>query len=494
MPTIGALAGYFYSQGQEPVYEARATLLVQYRGGGFALGTSDFRRSEELASTYRRLVTTRPFLERVRLDGLPSGDTAALQDMVTASTGTNPPVVDIKVRHNNPVVAAAVAQGIAEQFIDYAIEQKLAEIARLQSAAIAQGITNFGDLVTAQFTALDNISLLEPVDPPGTPVVPRTRQNIVLGTILGLFLAAGGALLLESLRDTVRFPDQIDRRFGVPSLGSIFRWSSDDIGNEELVLWAAPSSGFAESLRQVRANLEFATANRPGGLIMVGSPGPGEGKSTILSNLAIAVAQAGKRVVVIDGDLRRPTLHRLFGLDHGERGLSNLLVDPSTTLEDVIVQTDINGVELIPSGPTPPNPAELLGSPRMASALSQLKTTYDMVFLDSPPVLLVADGSIMASQSDGVIVVVDGLGTKSASLKAALDTLRNTQVHIVGVVVNRLKRARFGYGYRYPYHYYYSSYYRYYSDGDEVAANGTGRFYKRLTRRAMSALSRFRGD
>ena len=125
--------------------------------------------------------------------------------------------------------------------------------------------------------------------------------------------AVGGALLLSSLSDTARNAEELPRRFGVTALGSIFRWSPQEIEEHELVVWKAPSSGYSEAFEQIRANLQFATANQPGSVYLLTSPGPTEGKSTIICNLAVTFAQLGKRVMVVDGDLRRPTLHRMLG-------------------------------------------------------------------------------------------------------------------------------------------------------------------------------------
>ena len=492
LPTVGGLLGYFYSHNQEPVYEAKATILVQYRGGGFIPGFSDFRRSEELAATYRRLVTAKPFLDGVQRSpsGLPEG--LPLASMVSASTVSNPPVLEVKVRHGDPDVAAAAAQVVAREFIDYAIQQRLAEFARLRVAAASQGITNVEDLVAAQLAAVDSLSLLESVAPPQTPVVPRTRLNITLGVVLGLLLASAGALVLDNLRDTVRFPDQLGRRFGVSNLGTIFKWSAQDADPDEMVLLRAPTSSYAEAFRQIRANLQFATANRPGQILMVASPGPEEGKTTIACNLAVALAHTGKRVVTIDGDLRRPSVHRFYRSVEKTPGLSNFLADLNVGLEDVIHATEVEGVHVIPGGPSPPNPAELLGSPKMAGLLSRVREEYDLVLVDSPPVLLVADGSIMASQVDAVIAVVDGFTTRSSSLRAALDTLRRANADVVGAIINKLKTSRFAYGYIYPYHYYYYSNYSYYADGDRSAVNGNGRIAGRIAQAARSVLSRLR--
>ncbi len=496
VPTIGGVLSYFYSRSQDPIYEAKATILVQYRGSGFVPGFSDFRRSEELASIYRRLITAKPFFESVQEKDTGLLDGVELQSMVSASTASNPPVLEVQVRHRDPVVAATTAQVVAEEFIGYAIEQRLVEFARWRSAAASQGIADIQGLVTAQLAAIDSLSLLEPVTLPGSPVVPRTRVNAILGTLLGLILAAGGVLLLDSLRDTVRFPDQLARRFGVEGLGGIFKWSRHDTNGASLLLVSAPNSSYAEAFRQIRANLQFATANNTNKILLVASPGPQEGKSTVISNLAVALAHAGKRVVTVDGDLRRPSIHELFGTINREPGLSNYLADFNAEVSDVIQPTEVEGVHVIPGGPNPPNPAELLGSPKMYTLLQELAQRYDSVLLDSPPVLLVADASIMASQADGVIMVVDGFNTRSSSLKAALDVMRNTHVNILGVVMNKLKPARFGYGYNYPYHYYYYSNYSYYADPEQVHANGNdnGKVHGGFTRKAKAMLGKFKGQ
>ena len=260
-----------------------------------------------------------------------------------------------------------------------------------------------------------------------------------------------------------------------------------------LVVWEAPTSGFAEAFRQIRANLQFATAAHPGGLLVVSSAEPGEGKSTILANLAVALAQSGKRVVLVDADLRRPTLHRLLKVEQREPGLSNLLADMDVDFGDVIQRTGVEGVDIIASGPSPPNPAELLGSPRMGQTFDYLRGEYDSVLVDSPPVLAVADASILAAQVDGVLFVLDGSHTRSSSLQAAVDTIRKAEVNITGVIMNKLKRPGLGYGYRYPYYYYYyHSYYRYYYGGDEMPVNGAGKFYRGAFQRAKAVWTRVR--
>ena len=489
LPTVGGLAGYFYSDNQEAVYQANASILVQQRSSGFSVAPSDFGASERLASIYRLQATAKPFLDRLaEREDIPFSP-SLLRSMVSANTRQNPPILELSARHRTPEVAAFVAQAAAEELIDYAIEQRLTEIARVQSAAAAQGITNTQDLVGSQLSAVDSLSMLEPVVPPVSPVVPRTRRNVILGAILGFMLAAVGALALESLQDNVSSVEQLNSRFGVSGLGVIQRWSGEEAAEGEVILLSAPSSYHAEAFRQMRVNLQFATAGESDNVVLVSSPQPGEGKSTIRANLAVALGQSGRKVVVVDGDLRMPSMHKLFATNERAPGLSNALADREIDPASIIHATDVYGVDLVPSGQTPPNPVELLGSPAMSLVLDRLKKEYDIVLVDSPPVLAVADASILASQSDGIIMVVDSSTTKSSSFQAALDTLSVTQVKVLGAVVNKLKLPRFGYGYDYSYHY--RSYYRYYGE-DGLQANGAQRFYKSFTTGARKAWDRVR--
>ena len=415
--------------------------------------------------------------------------------MISASTGSAPPTLNIRARSNNAKLAAEIADVVALDFMDYVIEQRLVEIARLQAAAAAQGIGSVSDLVAAQLTAIDGLELLEPATVPSRPLLPRTPQNVMLGGMLGLMLAIGAALLLNSLSDTVRDPEEVRRRFGVNTLGNIFKWSPQEVSDSELVLWKYPSSGFSEAFRQTRTNIQFATANQKGQILMVSSPGPGEGKSTIISNLAVALAQAGRRVLIVDGDLRRPSIHRRFPPTEREPGLSNFLSDALVPFDDVVHRTELEGISIIPGGPIPPNPSELLGSRRMSLLTEQLRKEADVVLVDTPPVLLVSDSAIIASQVDGVVMVVDSFATRNSALKAALSALENTQVNVVGIIINKLKRFRFGYGYSHPYYYYFNyGYYKYgyseNSDKDRTAANGRGPAYARPFTWVKSVLSR----
>lgn len=497
---LGGIAGSFISRDEVPVFEAKGTILVQQRRtlSSFTPGVSDVRLSEQLATIYNKQIVTFPFLSQL-VENHPDLNLSPgqVRGMMNVTSERYPPALLVKVQHPDRELAGATADRIIKEFISWVREQRLKEIFEMQKAALAQGLSNVDTLVSSNLALVDSLSMLEPVTVPRRPLPSKKGQFILFGLAAGLVLAAALAHLLSSLSDTVRNVGDLQRRFGITPLGAIFRWSDQDVPGEELVVWRSPSSGYAESFRQIRANLQFATTNVPGNVVLVTSPGPGDGKSTIIGNMAVALAQTGKKVVVVDGDLRRPNVHRKFSMEQREPGLSNFLADDTTQIGDVIHPTEIEGVGIVPGGPIPPNPSELLGSPRMAVLIDQLQMVNDVILIDSPPVLVVADASVLAAQVDGAVLVVDGFKTRSASLMASIDTLSNAQVNILGVVVNKLRRAKFGYGYYYyPYYYdyyyysyYYSSYYT--ADPEKSPTNGTsGALYKKPADWLKSAISR----
>lgn len=279
-------------------------------------------------------------------------------------------------------------------------------------------------------------------------------QSALLAGCIGFLVTAGIAFLVEFLDDTIKTPDEVKEILDLPVIGLIGelnKKSKDDkLGN---YVAYHPRSPVSEAFRSLRTNLEYSSIDKPLRCILVTSAGESEGKTTVASNLAIVLAQSGKKVLLLDSDMRRPNVHAQFNI-HNRVGLSDL-VRGKLTLENVVrTLPEVNNLDIITSGGLPPNPAEMLGSERMRTILEELKTLYDIVVLDSPP-MLVSDAQILSTRTDGVIyVIVPGL-THSVAAKRPLEELERINANLLGVVMNRIPRNRDyyygGYNYYSPY-------------------------------------------
>lgn len=208
-------------------------------------------------------------------------------------------------------------------------------------------------------------------------------------------------------------------------------------GRESLITHSHPRSAVAEAYRQLRTNIQFASLDRPLHTLLVTSTGPEEGKSTTLANLAITLAQTGSSVILVDCDLRRPSLHELFGVA-STPGLTNLVLD-SPHQEIPLLESGVPSLRLLPSGPLPPNPSELLGSQRMGEIIQQLKSQADYVLFDSPPIVAVTDAAVLATKSDGVLLVIRAGKTKREMAQKAKALLDRVNANFLGVVLNNVK-------------------------------------------------------
>ena len=282
------------------------------------------------------------------------------------------------------------------------------------------------------------VSVVERAEPPLIPIWPRKTLNTVLGAAVLLMVALGGVLLLEYLDDTVKSPEQATEISGLPTLARIEQFKRSRTPRDQLQSAHRPRSTVAEAYRAARTNLSYAIdLGRDRRLVLVTSPGPGEGKTTTVANLAVVFGLAGHRVCVVDTDLRRPTLHRLFGLDNQE-GLTNLLLAREPELDRAIQRTVYTNVSAVTSGPLPPNPSELLGSARMQEILERLKARFDVVLLDSPPALVVTDASVLATLADGLVIVTRARHTRTQQLRATVEELAQSGRLIAGIVINRV--------------------------------------------------------
>ncbi|MGB7297261.1 MAG: polysaccharide biosynthesis tyrosine autokinase [Candidatus Aminicenantales bacterium] len=309
-----------------------------------------------------------------------------------------------------------------------------------------------------------NIRIVDKAEVPLWPSSPKKKLNMILALLMGLFGGVGLAFLFERLDNSVKNHEDVEKTTGMAALGIVPAFSQDGFSKEpadeapeinsiELITHLSPNSNMAESYRTIRTSLLLSSPEKKPRAIMLTSALPEEGKSSTLSNLAVTLAQAGKTVLVIDSDFRRPTQHKIFKVKN-INGLTNYLTS-QMELDAVVKATDIPRLFLINAGPVPPNPAELLGSEKMGNAIERLKELFDFVLFDSPPMLSVSDAMMLGPKIDGVILVVWGGRTARHTLKQAKERLDSLKIKCLGVIINNLNIQEHDYYYRYHYYHYY---------------------------------------
>ena len=350
----------------------------------------------------------------------------------------------------------------------FEVEKKKLELDRLKQesdSAKRQYDSVFKRLKDIELSGLlrtSNVRVLDAARPQLAPVRPNVPQSILLGVVAGLIAGLGLALLLEFLDSSVTSQAEIEERLGLTFLGFVptIPTGAAEGQTKDLHIHREPKSHIAECTRAVRTNLLFMSPDKPLRRMLVTSSGPQEGKSTTAINLAIAMAQSGQKVLIIDTDMRRPRLHKAFGVPN-DVGVSSLVVGEGK-LEDAIKTTEVPGVYLLPCGPVPPNPAELLHTKAFGELLETLDGKFDRVLLDSPPVGAVADAVVLATQVAGVVMVLKAGVTHRDVAKRTVRALNDVKAPILGAVLNdvNLERSRYG-------DYYYGYAYRYYGYGEK---------------------------
>lgn len=305
---------------------------------------------------------------------------------------------------------------------------------------------------------------------PELPIRPQPLTSAMLAGLVGLMLAAGIVFLIEYLDDTLKIPEDIERVLGLPLIGFIAEMESNKKGESEVHVALQPRSPVSEAFRSLRTNLEFSAVDRPLRTILITGAEAGDGKTTIAANLAAIIAQGGKRVMLLDADLRRPRIHRFLGIQN-RVGLTDLFRS-SLNVEAVTNRwagSNSKGLSVITSGSLPPNPTELLGSQKMDQILAEMASLVDVVVIDSPP-SIVSDAQILAAKVDCVLLVVQPGKTHAGAASAMREQLERAGAHIVGAVFNRIPRQH---GYYYGGYRYYSPYYsqnNQYLNGEGVSA------------------------
>jgi non-specific protein-tyrosine kinase len=280
------------------------------------------------------------------------------------------------------------------------------------------------------------VSVVESAAVPGSPVKPRVATNVFLGLLAGLMAAGGLALLMEYLDNTVKSEQDVERTAGLSTLGVVMNFGRRT--SPRPVSGDSSRSAPAEAYRSIRTSVRFATMDRPGQVLLVTSPNAGDGKSTTAANLAVTMAQAGKRVLLVDADLRRPVLHKTFNVDN-KAGLTSALLSGDGA-HSCVQPSGFNNLSLLTSGPLPPNPSELLASGRMRDLLEALRREADVIVMDSPPSLMLTDATLLAALADGTILVTQVGRTRSVALHQAVDGLSRATDSLLGIVLNKASR------------------------------------------------------
>ncbi len=352
------------------------------------------------------------------------------------------------------------AQEMKERAIQYNILKREADTNRELYKGLLQRMKEAG--VSAGIMA-SNIQIVDQAEFPEKPYKPDKRNNLLLGAVVGLFLGVGLAFFFEFLDNTIKSSEDVEQLIRLPSFGMVPEISNDrrrraENGRPypvELITFGHPKSMLSEAYRNIRTSILLSFSEKPPKKIAISSPNPAEGKTTTVINTGIALSQTGARVLIIDADMRKPKIHKVFDEENGS-GLSNFL-SGHAELESIIKKTEIPNLYYIPSGPLPPNPSELIGSNIFKNMMESLGKTFDYLVIDTPPVLGFADSVILSTSVDGVILVVLSGKTPREALQRAKEILYQINAKILGVVINRVDIQRSDYGY---YYYEYQHYYR----------------------------------
>jgi capsular exopolysaccharide synthesis family protein len=484
-PLIAGGVAFIQVSRHQDLYRASATVEINPP----SVGADQFSFFDPtIVATYRELIATDavldPMIERL---GLPI-DAAELRSKITTEPVENTRLMRISVSDPNPETAALLANEIAAEFQAFA-EDRTRELVGPYQAALEQqivdtetevGVTQqlIDDLATSEEAAepetaakietlrqnvrdlqeqsrqliltansmelatagaQTGVVVVQNASPPPAPYAPDVQLYTLLAAFAGLCLAVGAIAIYEYLDNTTKLETPFTELVSAPLLATIPEIPGlGDSDHHQLFLIDQPASSPSEAVRLLRTNVEFAAAGTEIASLAVTSSGPGEGKSTVVANLGAALAQAGFSVAVVDADLRRPTLHKIFTV-RNESGLSNLLARPDMKWQAVARAFPDLNLFLITSGPIPPNPADLLRSERLHSLLGHISSQVDIVLVDTPPALAAADALLVADARDAVLMVCRSDHTRIDKLQQAVDALPDS-ARVIGVLLNQHKR------------------------------------------------------
>jgi non-specific protein-tyrosine kinase len=477
---VAGAASFTVSSLMPSVYEAHVTLMSNESANTGIVDYASLLGSQQIIETYRELLQTEPVLATV-IDSLDLPySSRELRKHIEVSVIPDTQLLKLKVEDRDPQRAAGIANEIALTFLeqrssgrpvaeleDYerslveqmqnlerAIRETEADLEDLPSASsssdgtedladlqvqLSQQRSAYADLLSGYLnirsmkSRLLGVVVVDPAQPPIEPVRPRKLLNTAIALVGGATLACILAFAIEYFSDVLESPEDISETLSLPHLGTIpfvERWQKNGYTLSKQDEWPV-----TEAFRILRTNIQFSNIDNAINTLLLTSPGASEGKTSLVARLGAVIAQNDRRVLLVDTDLRRPRLHKLFSISRGV-GLTSLLMD-ELDIEDCVVETNTANLYVLPGGPTPPNPAEMLGSHRMAEFIEEAQAFADVIIFDVPPVLACADAMVLAPQMNGVLLVVDSGSTGRGDALRASEMLRTVDAKILGVVLNK---------------------------------------------------------
>ncbi|WP_078113489.1 polysaccharide biosynthesis tyrosine autokinase [Gordonia sp. IITR100] len=425
---IGGASAVGLSLTQTPMYRSSAVLYVT--SGTEATVQNAYQgslASQQRVASYVRLVDSEAVLSSALTDSGLQMSVEDARDAVSAYTSVETVILTVSATNADPVVASGLANRVAESLVGY--------------VSVLETPSSGGD-------PLAKVTVVSPATTSDAPISPRTKRNLAVGLCVGLLL--GLLIVLARHRLDTRLRSEADVSELLPNVSSLCTVPDDPALQDKVLLDFAPAgaSPTGEAYRRLRVNLGFMSVDTPARRILVTSANPGEGKTTTAVNLAAAFAESGNRVVLVEADLRKPSASQRMRLTNSI-GLTDYLRGSVENVSDVIQRSNTPGVDVLASGPVPPNPAELLASQRTGRCFAELEAQYDLVIVDSGPVMPVTDAVELTKWVHGVVVVVRAGSTKRTELLSTFTELERAQANILGVVVNgvsdRERTYRYGY-------------------------------------------------
>ena len=495
---VAGVAAYIVSKQMTPYYRSTTTVMVNEAPAARSADYTSLILSEQLTSTYSEMMVKDPVLSEVISQLNLSLTTSALKDIITAAPIRDTQLMLVSAETTDPQLSADIANTVATVFsrqlqeiqsqrfgqskasLETQLTRLEEEITVYETQAseatstdekerLDSKVTQYREIYSGVLQSYEAVRLSEAQSVSSVvqvetamaatqPTRPQVIRNTLLAFVVGIMLSAGVIVARDALDDTIKTPEDISGKFKLPILGVINHYNGKD-GTP--ITLAEPRSPTAEAYRTLRTNISYASVDKPLKTLMVTSAEAGEGKTTTLSNLAVAMAQNGKQVIVADCDLRHPHTHINFRLNN-RKGMSNLFGQSTYVLDGTCQPSEVENLSVVTTGVLPPNPAELLGSRKMQSILAAMTENADIVLIDTPPALAVTDAAVLAPTLDGVLLVVRPGKTRARALEQTVEQMRQVGAKVIGVVLNDVMTGRTSYGYRYKYYRNYAAYQEYY--------------------------------